>query len=134
MHNLPKCSGSGVYELGVAVSRTGVGRDIGKLHPDRIVVAYLGQADNVRTRLQQYGRTGAHLGNSYYSNDSKSVPLQRRPGLFEEILSKGYPIVFRWVPVSTSLLVLLLLSMVLHFVGMKRALLGREKIDKARLK
>lgn len=126
MHNLPKCSGSGVYELGVAVSRTGVGRDIGKLHPDRIVVAYLGQADNVRTRLQQYGRTGAHLGNSYYSNDSKSVPLQRRPGLFEEILSKGYPIVFRWVPVSTSLLVLLLLSMVLHFVGKKRALLGRE--------
>ncbi len=70
-------------------------------------MVYLGQADNVRTRLQQYGRTGAHLGNSYSNgcpNDSKNVCLQNRPGLFDGILTRGYPIVFRWAPVSTSLL------------------------------
>ena len=107
VHNLPKSSGSGIYELGIAVSQTGLGREVGKLDPDQLVVAYLGQADNVRTRLQQYGRTGAHLGNSYANgcaNDSKNVSLQKRLGLFDEILSRGYPIVFRWAPVSTSFL------------------------------
>jgi hypothetical protein len=84
-----------------------LGREISKLDPDRVIVTYLGQADNVKTRLQQYGRTGAHLSNSCFNgcpNDSKSVCLQKGPGLFEEIFSNGYPIVFRWVPVSTSLL------------------------------
>lgn len=107
VHNLPNSSGSGIYELGIAVSQTGLGREVGKLDPDRLVVVYLGQADNVRTRLQQYGRTGAHLGNSYANgcaNDSKNVSLQKQLGLFDEILSRGYPIVFRWAPVSTSLL------------------------------
>lgn len=66
-------------------------------------MVYLGQADNVRMRLQQYGRTGAHLGNSY-ANDSNNVSLQKRLGFFDEIFARGYPIVFRWAPVSTSLL------------------------------
>lgn len=99
VHNLPKNSGPGVYELGIAVSRTGLGREIGKLDPERIVVVYLGQADNVRTRLQCYGRTGAHLGSSC-PPDCKTVIPQKGPGLFEEILSRGYPIIFRWAPVS----------------------------------
>ncbi|KAE7998574.1 hypothetical protein FH972_003108 [Carpinus fangiana] len=101
VQNLPKSSGPGLYELGIAVSRTGLGREISKLDPDRVIVTYLGQADNVKTRLQQYGRTGAHLGNRCFNgcpNDSKSVCLQKEPGLFEEIFSNGYPIVFRWVP------------------------------------
>lgn len=74
-----------------------------KLDPERIVVVYLGQAENVRTRLQHYGRTGAHLGNRYSTGqptDCKTATLQKGPGLFEEILSRGYPIVFRWAPVS----------------------------------
>lgn len=106
VYNLPKDSGPGVYELGIAVSRTGLGREIGKLDPERIVVVYLGQADSVRTRLQRYGRSGAHLGNSYstgFPNDCKTA-LQKGPGLFEEILLRGYPIVFRWAPVSIFLI------------------------------
>ncbi|KAM3712889.1 hypothetical protein ACJW31_01G213500 [Castanea mollissima] len=105
VHNLPNSSGSGIYELGIAVSQTGLGREVGKLDPDRLVVVYLGQADNVRTRLQQYGRTGAHLGNSYANgcaNDSKNVSLQKQLGLFDEILSRGYPIVFRWAPMESK--------------------------------
>ncbi|KAF5481880.1 hypothetical protein F2P56_002494 [Juglans regia] len=105
VHNLPKSSGPGVYELGIAVSRTGLGREVGRLNPDRIVVVYLGQADNVRTRLQRYGRTGAHLSNSYPNgqpNYSKSVSLQKGPGLFEEIFSRRCPIVFRWAPMENK--------------------------------
>lgn len=103
VHNLPKSSGPGVYELGVAVSRTELGRAVGKLDSKRIIVVYLGQADNVRTRLQQYGRTGAHLGNGYFNtNESKSVRLQKGPGLFEDILSRGYPIVFRWAAMDNK--------------------------------
>ncbi|XP_024017156.1 protein EFFECTOR OF TRANSCRIPTION 2 isoform X1 [Morus notabilis] len=101
VHNLPKNSGPGVYELGIAVSRTGLGREIGKLDPERIVVVYLGQADNVRTRLQHYGRTGAHLGNSC-PPQCKTVIPQKGPGLFEEILSRGYPIIFRWAPMQSK--------------------------------
>lgn len=101
VHNLPKNSGPGVYELGIAVSKTGLGREIGKLDSKRIVVVYLGQADNVRTRLQHYGRTGAHLGNSCL-NDCKTVTHQKGPGLFEEILSRDYPIVFRWAPMQSK--------------------------------
>ena len=92
-----------MYELGIAASRTGLGREIGKLDPDRIVVVYLGQADNVRTRLQHYGRSGSHLGNSSSTGppaDCKAVGQQKGPGLFEEILARGYPIVFRWANVS----------------------------------
>lgn len=127
LQNLLKSSGPGVYELGVAVSQTGLGREIGKLDPGRIVVVYLGQADNVKTRLQHYGRTGAHLGNNYLKgcpHDSKSVCLPKGPGLFEEILSRGYPIVFRWAPVSISLLGFVgFLFMGTAFCRKKRAIL-----------
>ena len=79
----------------------GLGREISKLapHSHRIVVVYLGQADNVRTRLQRYGRTGAHL-HSGCSNGSS--PQKGRP-LFEEVFSQGFSIVYRWAPVSTYL-------------------------------
>ncbi|KAL5573016.1 hypothetical protein UlMin_022613 [Ulmus minor] len=105
VHNLPKSSSPGVYELGVAVSRTGLGREIGKLDPNSIVVVYLGQAENVRARLQHYGRTGAHLGNSNLSGlpTECTIPaLQKGPGLFEEILSGGHPIVFRWASMQSK--------------------------------
>ncbi|CAK7352676.1 unnamed protein product [Dovyalis caffra] len=100
VHNLPTTSGPGLYELGIVVSRSRLsGRDVGKLVPDDIMVVYLGQTDNVRTRLQQYGRSGAHLGNTYSTangNDSKDDSLQKGLGLFEEIFSRGHSIVFRW--------------------------------------
>jgi hypothetical protein len=106
IHNLPTTSGPGLYELGIAVPRSGLSRrDGGKLVRDDIVVVYLGQADNVRTRLQQYGRSGAHLGNTYstgHVNDSKDDSLQKGLGLFEEIFSRGQSIVYRWALVSIA--------------------------------
>ncbi|KAF8393497.1 hypothetical protein HHK36_021741 [Tetracentron sinense] len=103
--NLPISSSCpGLYELGIAASHTDLGR---KLDPDKIVVVYLGQADNVRTRLQHYGRAGSHLdnGNSIcHPSENKSSCLHRGPGLFRQIFLRGFPIVFRWAPVSIFLI------------------------------
>jgi len=100
IHNLPENSGPGVYELGVAVSTSGLGREIHKLATDsrQVVVVYLGKADNVRTRLQCYGRNGAHLGNGCSLFESSH---QKGHSLFNETFLQGFPIVFRWAPVST---------------------------------
>ncbi|PRQ46811.1 putative transcription factor HRT family [Rosa chinensis] len=98
VHNLPRNESPGVYELGVAVLRSGLGRGI---EADKIVPVYLGQADSVRTRLQQYGRTGAHLGKCC-SVGIPSERIRKGPGLFEQILARGYPIVYRWAPMGTK--------------------------------
>ncbi|CAM0906528.1 unnamed protein product [Alopecurus aequalis] len=87
----------GLYELGVARfcydgvrsrrNRTGI-----------IVVVYLGQADNVRARLQQYGRTGSHLdaGNPLVAVGKAEVnTVAGGPGLFREVFSQGYSVMFR---------------------------------------
>ncbi|CAL9108959.1 unnamed protein product [Musa acuminata var. zebrina] len=105
IHNLPaNCSCPGLYELGIAVTPTdGRGTKTRQHALKDIVVVYLGQADNVRTRLQQYGRAGSHLdhGNSFtYSAESETPCLQKGPGLFKEIFSKGYSIVYRWAPMK----------------------------------
>ncbi|OVA11351.1 hypothetical protein BVC80_9005g26 [Macleaya cordata] len=106
IHNLPlKCSCPGLYELGIASSRTNLGRDVRKLDQDRIIVVYLGQADNVRTRLQHYGRAGSHLdhGRSFgHLNADNSLVSLRGPGLFREIFSRGFPLVFRWAPMENK--------------------------------
>lgn len=101
IHNLPQKLGPGVYELGVAVSRSNLGREIYKLatDPRRIVVVYLGKADNVRARLQRYGRNGAHLNNTCMSDDSS---LRTGRSLFQEIFSQGFPIVYRWAPMQNE--------------------------------
>ncbi|XP_061994992.1 protein EFFECTOR OF TRANSCRIPTION 2-like [Rosa rugosa] len=101
VQNLPRNESPGVYELGVAVLRggTGLGRGI---EADKIVPVYLGQADSVRTRLQQYGRTGAHLGKCCCSVGIPSERIRKGPGLFEEMLARGYPIVYRWAPMGTK--------------------------------
>ncbi|KAE9585678.1 hypothetical protein Lalb_Chr24g0393831 [Lupinus albus] len=92
IHNLPQNSGAGVYELGIGVWSSGLRRQIYKLVPDQhhnnIVVVYIGQADNVRGRLQRYGRNGAHLVNA------DGTPF------FNHIFSLGYPILYRWAPVN----------------------------------
>lgn len=103
VHNLPKSSGPGIYELGIAASHAKSGREVAKLDPQFIVVVYLGQADCVRTRLQQYGRSGAHLGkcsSAACEVDCKTSSPTKQLGLFEQVLSRGYPIVFRWASVS----------------------------------
>lgn len=86
LHNIPLISSCpGLYELGVAAVRTDLGRGIRTLDSDSIVVVYLGQADNVRNRLQHYGRAGSHLILN-----------------FGEVFTLGFPIVFRWVAMESK--------------------------------
>ncbi|KAK6944842.1 hypothetical protein RJ641_025944 [Dillenia turbinata] len=106
IHNLPNCPSPGLYELGIAACPMGTGR-IEKLDPESIVVVYLGQADNVRARLQRYGREGAHLENNSTSshgqaNDLESISPGKGGGLFKEIFSRGYSIVYRWAPMESK--------------------------------
>lgn len=100
-HNLPSsCSCPGIYELGIARLSASSRR----FDPKEIVVVYLGQAENVRTRLQHYGRTGSHLehgDSTVLQSKGISKAVQRRPGFFKETFSKGFSIMFRWAPVST---------------------------------
>lgn len=99
-HNLPNCSSCpGLYELGIAVSRPRTGREFDKLKSNYIVPVYVGQAKNVRTRLQRYGREGAHLEKGFpYTEMADSQELK----LFTEIFSRGYPIVYRWAPMKSK--------------------------------
>lgn len=85
--NLPTYTSPGVYELGIAMSAANPPREI---DTSSVIPVYLGQADNVRARVQKYGRHGAHLQNSSYSLH-----------LFSDIFSKGLSIVYRWAPVSS---------------------------------
>lgn len=99
--NLPNCSSCpGLYELGIAVSCPQTGREFDKLKSNFIIPVYLGQANNVRTRLQRYGREGAHLENGFPNSELSD---SRGQGLFTEIFSRGFPIVYRWAPVSISI-------------------------------
>ncbi|PIN14510.1 hypothetical protein CDL12_12872 [Handroanthus impetiginosus] len=86
--NLPNwISCPGVYELGIAASG-----------PSYVVPVYIGQADNLRTRLQRYGRDGAHLENGCSTDkhtNCQSVSSNKGPGLFTDIFSRGLPIVYR---------------------------------------
>lgn len=89
VYNLPKiCSCPGVYEIGIAIMIAKGRHESHKLDSDRVVVVYVGQADNVRTRLQQYGRHGAHL--------------ESGSGLFTDIFSRGYSVAFRWAPMKSK--------------------------------
>ncbi|KAL6657684.1 hypothetical protein ACP70R_005464 [Stipagrostis hirtigluma subsp. patula] len=96
IRNLPD-NFPGLYELGVA-GASDEGIRARRRDSRGVVVVYLGQADNVRARLQQYGRTGSHLdtGNSLASAAKDEVNvLAAGPGLFREVFSRGYSVVFR---------------------------------------
>ncbi|XP_020583664.1 protein EFFECTOR OF TRANSCRIPTION 2-like [Phalaenopsis equestris] len=106
IHNLPAASScTGLYELGVASIPTTEGHRLRKLDWENVIVVYLGQADNVRTRLQEYGRSGSHLDHGNLithrknSESSSAVGL----GLFKDIFSKGYSIMFRWAPIKSKM-------------------------------
>ncbi|KAJ0979620.1 hypothetical protein J5N97_015094 [Dioscorea zingiberensis] len=101
IHNLPPSSSCpGLYELGIAeIPRDG--RKSREHALDGIVAVYLGQADNVRSRLQQYGRAGSHLERGILlgcANNYSDSCLGKGPGLFKEVFTKGYSILFRWAP------------------------------------
>lgn len=86
------------------MSRRQAGREASRLDPDYIVPVYVGKSDSVRTRLQRYGREGAHLENICSNSalhDQENVSASKRAGLFTEAFSRGFSIVYRWAPVST---------------------------------
>ncbi|RCV43794.1 hypothetical protein SETIT_9G322300v2 [Setaria italica] len=96
IRNLPD-NFPGLYEMGVA-GTTDDGVRSRRRDSRGVVVVYLGQADSVRARLQQYGRSGSHLdtGNSLGSAGKAEVnALAAGPGLFREVFSRGYSVVFR---------------------------------------
>jgi len=89
IHNLPiDYFGPGVYELGVTVpawlptqhSRT----QSRHLRHQDVITCYVGQAENIRQRLQRYGQAGAHLetpissGLSLIKNETQSSDLESR--------------------------------------------------------
>ncbi|KAG6424098.1 hypothetical protein SASPL_114510 [Salvia splendens] len=77
--NLPNRTSPGAYELGIATSASR------KLHSASVIPVYTGQANNVRARLQSYGRSGAHLAT-----------------LFADVFTRGLPIVYRWAPMESK--------------------------------
>ncbi|XP_022754907.1 protein EFFECTOR OF TRANSCRIPTION 2-like isoform X2 [Durio zibethinus] len=80
-----------------SVGKEGVARyrdNRGKLDPNNDVVVYLGVADNVRRRLQQYGRTGDHLGSGGSG--------EKASGFFEDMFSRGFSIAYRWAPMKST--------------------------------
>ncbi|GMI88555.1 effector of transcription2, ARABIDOPSIS EFFECTOR OF TRANSCRIPTION2 [Hibiscus trionum] len=89
VENLPKTSSSGLYELAIYPTDSST-----KLDPNKALVVYLGEADNIRTRLQQYGRTGAHLG--------RNGSADQVCGCFEDIFARGYSVVYRWAPMENK--------------------------------
>lgn len=110
--NLPNgTSCPGVYELGIATSRPQSGRETRKLDSTSVIPVYLGQSDNLRNRMQQYGRDGDHLENGCTSskiNNGQRASSHKGPGLFSDIFSGGLPIVYRCAPVSTVSISLLI--------------------------
>jgi len=98
IHNLPNSSSCpGLYELGVALIPNDDGRKSRRHDLQNIIVVYLGQTNNVRTRLQRYGRVGAHLDSGKFLSSEKENECS---GLFREVFSRGFSIMFRWAPVS----------------------------------
>ncbi|KAL1531371.1 protein EFFECTOR OF TRANSCRIPTION 2-like [Salvia divinorum] len=104
--NLPNwTSCPGVYELGIATSSPQSGKETRKLDSASVIPVYLGQADNLRTRLQQYGRDGAHLENGCATSKTvncQSVSSHKGLGLFTDIFSRGLPIVYRCAPIKSK--------------------------------
>ncbi|MCO5592618.1 hypothetical protein L7F22_046621 [Adiantum nelumboides] len=126
VHNLPPDAfHSGVYELALYLdksinahgTRKATSSSLGK---DAFVPVYVGQAENVRERLQHYGRSGSHLegslqegkclqcGTSYITEGQKNLgPTEKivvcsnqelcsSPHLFTRAFFQGYSIAFRW--------------------------------------
>ncbi|KAK1279005.1 hypothetical protein QJS04_geneDACA003397 [Acorus gramineus] len=83
-HNLPPAlSAPGIYELGIALAATDeTGHRTNFIH---VISVYVGITGDLRKRLQEHGRGGSHLENVKWNGY----------GLFEGVLSKGFPIFYR---------------------------------------
>jgi hypothetical protein len=77
LHNLPASySSPGVYELGLTQGSNDYDSKQRKLRRHDVVVVYLGQADNVRQRLQRYGQSGSHLEGTRSVENSDNIEPQ----------------------------------------------------------
>ncbi|KAF3332886.1 hypothetical protein FCM35_KLT02463 [Carex littledalei] len=109
IHNLPE-NFPGLYELSIAKPGTKAGTKTRSDDLKDVMVVYLGQADNVRTRLQHYGRTGSHLECGKLDSLAKRehekhslFGITAAPGLFREVFARGFSIAFRCVPMRNKL-------------------------------
>ncbi|XP_078149046.1 protein EFFECTOR OF TRANSCRIPTION 2-like [Carex rostrata] len=104
IHNLPE-NFPGLYELSIAKPGTKAGTKTRSDDLKDVMVVYLGQADNVRARLQHYGRTGSHLECGKLDSLAKRehLPVKKEPGLFREVFARGFSIAFRCVPMTNKL-------------------------------
>ncbi|KAK3125543.1 hypothetical protein QOZ80_7BG0606300 [Eleusine coracana subsp. coracana] len=93
IRNLPD-NFPGLYELGVAAA-SDEGVRARRRDSRGVVVVYLGQADSVRARLQQYGRTGSHLDTGSSVGKDEVNAIAAGPALFREVFARGYSVVFR---------------------------------------
>lgn len=125
LHNLPNCFHSGVYELAVYLDKSTHAHDTRKgtsnrLNKDALVPVYVGQAENVRDRLQEYGRCGSHLEGSLQNGKCQQCETRTSqtntgfierivvtagyfeegfcplPHLFTRAFDRAYSIAFRW--------------------------------------
>ncbi|KAL3688322.1 hypothetical protein R1sor_014631 [Riccia sorocarpa] len=146
LHNLPNTYfGPGVYELGLtlqSISAQGnTDSNSRRIRRQDVIVVYLGQAENVRHRLQTYGQSGSHLEGprllvrsavEHGERDSErnSSPVQesrvksdvsasgcteRGLRLFTEVFSRGYSIVFRWAKTESKKMAEKVEAELLHF-------------------
>nr|XP_012466423.1 unnamed protein product [Gossypium raimondii]KJB84409.1 hypothetical protein B456_N024000 [Gossypium raimondii] len=91
LENLPQSFGPGTYELAVCKLPS---RDRhGKLEPGLVV--YVGEAENIRVRLQQYGRDGTHLCR-------KNGFREKKCRLFDPIFARGCCIIYRWASMKSK--------------------------------
>ncbi|KAG0620663.1 hypothetical protein M758_4G233700 [Ceratodon purpureus] len=122
-HNLPAAQfGPGVYELGVTApswSQVPNSKRSRTLKTEDVIPVYIGQAANIRQRLQKYGQAGAQLEHGsrpstphHGDNDSVKGRSPRMvqsgfrgelpnstgsgPRLFSEVFALGSSIAFRW--------------------------------------
>jgi GIY-YIG domain-containing protein len=95
IHNLPE-NFPGLYELGITNAGTRTRSD----DLNDVLVVYLGQADNVRARLQHYGCTGSHLECGKLDSLKKGghIKVKEDSGLFREVFAQGFFNAFRCVP------------------------------------
>lgn len=131
LHNLPASHfGPGVYELGVTApswTPTSHSQRRRSLKREDVLAVYVGQADNIRQRLQQYGQAGSHLegsGSTKYcrgnddsvscgsssslrsqSGDQSGVKRSNSsPRLFSEVFALGSSVAFRWAHTDSKVM------------------------------
>ncbi|VFQ87810.1 unnamed protein product [Cuscuta campestris] len=104
--NLPNCASCpGIYELGITPSNPRRETANHRVDSAIVVPVYVGQTDNVRTRLQQYGRDGSHLENGCSKGDlswDKNALCSKGPLFFTCAFSRGLTVVYRWAPMKSK--------------------------------